>query len=126
VLLQQQIDIEHELIVGAHLDDQFGAVVVVGAGGTLVHVLDDVQLRLAPVSVATAEDMLRRLRLWPVLSGARGRSAIDVGATATTIARFSQIAAAIGADLHDLEINPLGIERVTGRPIAVDARGTVG
>jgi acetyl-CoA synthetase (ADP-forming) len=124
-LVQEMAKGEAELIVGARRDPQFGPVVLVGFGGIMVEVLEDVQLALAPVSLQQAEAMLRRLRLWPVLSGARGRPPLDVARVADVIARVSWLAADLGACFGDLEINPLLVRRAGEGAIAVDARGTI-
>ena len=64
-----------ELIVGLERDPMFGPTVLVGSGGILAEILDDVAIRLAPVDRATALAMLDELRSAPILAGARGRSA---------------------------------------------------
>ena len=125
VFVQEQVKGKIELLVGARFDEQFGPVIVAGAGGTFVHVFDDVQLRLAPVSIAQAESMLRGLRMWPILAGERGQRAIDISATARTISKLSEIAVILGDRLRELEINPLMIDDRSGQPIAVDARGSL-
>ena len=69
-----------ELILGAKRDPQFGSVVAVGAGGGLVELMNDVQVALAPLSADTAEAMLKRLRVWPLLQGFRGQPRRDIAA----------------------------------------------
>jgi acetyl-CoA synthetase (ADP-forming) len=124
-LVQEMAKGDAELIVGARRDPQFGPVVLVGFGGIMVEVLEDVQVALAPVSPLDAEAMLRRLRLWPILDGARGRPALDVARIADVVARVSWLAADLGTRLVDLEINPLLVRRAGEGAIAVDARGTI-
>ena len=51
-----------ELIVGARQDARFGPVVLVGLGGTLVEVLEDTALALAPIDEASARRLLESLR----------------------------------------------------------------
>ena len=51
-----------ELIVGMERDPQFGPAVLVGLGGVLAEVLDDVAIRLAPVIATAAREMLDELR----------------------------------------------------------------
>ena len=62
-----------ELILGARRDPVFGPVVMVGLGGIFAEVFHDVALQTAPVSEAQALAMLRSLRSFPLLDGARGR-----------------------------------------------------
>jgi len=116
---------ELELIVGAKRDPQFGPTVLIGAGGVMVELLDDIQIALAPVSAETAEALLRRLRIWPLLSGFRGRPVLDLAAVVDTIVRVSDLAASLGERLIELDINPL-LVRAAGKGVsAVDARAVI-
>lgn len=95
-----------ELIVGLKRDPQFGPAVMVGLGGILAEVLDDVSIRLAPVDHATALAMLDDLRGRRLLTGVRGRPAADRDAVAALIVAL----AAIGTQRHDLlevDLNPV-------------------
>ena len=114
-----------ELIVGCRWDAQFGAVVVVGSGGVLVEILNDVQMAVAPVSAAHAQRLIQRLRIAPILAGARGRPAADIAALADTIARLSELAAALGPRLTELDINPLLVREAGRGAIALDGRATL-
>jgi hypothetical protein len=95
-----------ELIVGARWERRFGPLVLVGLGGIHAETLRDVQVALAPVDAATAEELLRGLRGAPLLSGARGRPAVDMAACAEAVAALSRVAAA-HPELAELEVNPL-------------------
>jgi acetyltransferase len=89
-LVQQQVTAGVELLLGATRDHNFGPVVTVGIGGTMVEVIKDVALRLAPVSVEVAAGMLGELKAQQLLDGYRGSVAIDRNALARFIARFSK------------------------------------
>ena len=125
VVVQAMARGEAELIIGARRDPDWGPQVLVGFGGILVEVLRDVQTACAPVSAGMAEAMLRRLTMWPVLAGVRGRPALDVAALADVVARLSWLAADMGERLDDLEINPIILGRVGEGCVAVDGRGTI-
>lgn len=112
-----------ELILGLRHDAQFGPMVLAGFGGIHAELLDDTALAPAPVSAARAEAMLRGLRLWPLLDGARGQPRLDVVAAADAIARLSWLGHDLGSRLAELDINPL-IVAVRGA-VAVDARATI-
>jgi acetyl-CoA synthetase (ADP-forming) len=126
VTVQPMIAGDAELIVGVRGDPSFGPQVLVGFGGVLVEVLRDVQSAGAPVSAHEAEAMLRRLTMWPVLGGTRGRPALDVAAVVDVIVRMSYLAADLGPRLVDLEVNPLIVRAAGGGAVAVDGRGTIG
>ena len=91
---------------------------MVGVGGILTEVLDDVAIRLAPVSMATARSMLDELRGSRLLDGVRGRPAVDRSAVAELIVGLSRL----GIDRPDLaavDLNPV-IAMPSGA-VAVDA-----
>lgn len=114
-----------ELIIGCRWDPQFGPVVIMGSGGVLVEILNDVQMAVAPISAAHAQRLIARLRIAPVLAGVRGRPAADIAALADTIAKLSTLAAALGPRLAELDINPLLVRETGAGVIALDARATL-
>ncbi len=124
-VIQPMIHGGTELIIGCRWDDQFGPVVIVGSGGVLVEILNDVQMAVAPISAAHASRLIARLRIAPVLAGARGRPPADMTALADTIARVSELAAALGPRLTELDINPLLVRESGAGVIALDARATL-
>lgn len=108
-----------ELIVGSRCDPRFGPIALVGLGGIHAELLRDVAVALAPVDETVAEELILSLRGAPLLTGARGRPPLDVGAAARVTAALSEIAAA-HPELAEVEINPL---LVTAREaVALDAR----
>ncbi|MEV6717901.1 acetate--CoA ligase family protein [Lentzea sp. NPDC051208] len=109
-VLEEMDTREHsvELIIGAKRDHSFGPVVLVGAGGVHAELFADTAIELAPVTPATARDMLARLVSAPLLSGWRGAPAPDVAALAEVIAQVSQTLAA-RPDLAEIELNPVRV-----------------
>jgi len=61
-----------ETILGVKIDPAFGPVVLFGLGGIFVEVLGDVTQRLAPFGVEEAHEMMREVKGFPLLDGARG------------------------------------------------------
>lgn len=107
-----------ELIVGLRRDPQFGPVVLVGLGGTLTEVLDDVAIRLAPIDSATAGSMLAELRGARLLDGVRGGRPIDRAAVAAMLVTLGRLGLE-RPDLLEVDLNPV-IASETGA-VAVDA-----
>ncbi len=107
VLVARQVVPVAELIVGVKRDPLFGPVIAVGWGGIMVEVVRDAALRLPPISPEAAEEMLRGLRLAPVLEGARGRPRGDIRAAADVVTRVSRLALDLGDRLQALDVNPL-------------------
>lgn len=94
-----------EVIVGALRHETFGPLVSVGLGGVLAEVLEDVVFAIAPVSTATALDMIDRLRARRLLDGFRGAPPADVPSLAEIVSRVSRGVA--GHSVDEFEINPL-------------------
>jgi acyl-CoA synthetase (NDP forming) len=118
LLVEPMADDGLELLVGLRRDPSFGPCVVVGLGGVLAEVLDDVAIRLAPVTLETAQAMLDELRAARMLGGTRGRPAIDRNAVAELVVELS----ALGMerpDLVEVDLNPV-IASAIGA-LAVDA-----
>ena len=80
-----------ELIVGISRDPVFGPVVMVGMGGIYAEILKDVAVQVAPVSEDEARRMIRSLKMFPLLDGARGQPKADVAAAARMVARLSRV-----------------------------------
>jgi acetate---CoA ligase (ADP-forming) len=112
-----------ELLAGARRDPRFGPLVVVGAGGIHAETLRDVAVALAPVDDATAEELIRSLASAPLLTGARGRPALDVAAAARALAALSRFAAA-HPEGAEVEVNPLLVRR--DGAVGLDARIVLG
>jgi len=79
---------------------------MVGLGGVLAEVLDDVAIRLAPVTREIALDMLDGLRGARILDGARGAAGVDREAIADLIVGVAAFAAA-RPDVLEIDLNPV-------------------
>jgi len=95
-----------ELIAGMKRDPQFGPIVVVGLGGVLTEVLDDVVLGLAPLSRHDAGTMLDRLRGASLLDGVRGGPAIDRDAIVDILQAIGRLAIE-RPDIQEIDLNPI-------------------
>jgi len=108
-----------EAIVGYREDPVVGPLVMVGAGGILAELYNDVVLRLAPVTEAEALEMVGRVKGFAVLRGYRGLPRGDLQALARAVAAMSRLALLAGRPLREAEANPV-IVRGQG-VVAVDA-----
>jgi acyl-CoA synthetase (NDP forming) len=95
-----------ELILGIRRDPLFGASVLVGLGGVLAEVLDDVAIRLAPVTPRVAMSMLDDLRGRQVLDGVRGRRGIDRAAIAEMLVALGRLGVE-RPDVLEVDLNPV-------------------
>jgi acetyltransferase len=112
-----------ELIVGLERDPMFGPAVLVGSGGILAEILDDVAIRLAPIDRAAAFAMLDELRSAPILAGARGRPPVDRTALADAIVAVARLGLD-RPDIAEIDLNP--VIASAGGAVAVDALVVLG
>ncbi len=119
-----------EMIVGASLDPTFGHVVVCGAGGTLVEILQDTTCRLTPVALREAGEMIDELHCARRLRGFRGAPPLDEPGLRDIIQRVSALVDTC-PEIVELDLNPVivtatGVHvvdvRVRVRPLGPPAR----
>lgn len=109
VLVQEMVNSGQEVLIGVSGDPTFGPVLTVGVGGIYVEILKDVAFRLPPVAKEEAVEMLRELRTYKLLTGARGGAAADIDALAAAIERVSWLALDLQDKVQELDINPLRV-----------------
>lgn len=107
-----------EILIGLRRDPVYGATLTLGLGGVTAELLADTVTLVAPVTGPEIAAALRRLRLWPLLDGWRGRPRADTGAAVEAALALQAMMAGDPA-LVEIEINPL-ILREKGA-VAVDA-----
>ncbi|MGI9395374.1 MAG: acetate--CoA ligase family protein, partial [Boseongicola sp.] len=118
-LLEEMVgDTIAEVLLGARRDPVYGATMTLGLGGVETELLQDTVTLILPVTDQETDATLRRLQLWPLLDGYRGRDKADVAAIIDVAKKIQQLMAS-DPDLIEIEINPLMV-RKTGA-IAVDA-----
>lgn len=107
-----------ELIVGGQRDPVFGPAVLVGLGGILAEVLDDVAVLLAPVGEAEVRRRLLGLRGAAILRGVRDRPGVDLDALAALVAGVAQVLVD-DPSVAEIDLNP--VIAWAGGVVAVDA-----
>lgn len=117
-ILQKQAT-GREILVGLKRDPQFGHVVACGAGGIYTEVLRDVAWEMIPVDGATAENMVKFLKIYPLLKGTRGEAGTDIFGLCELIERISFLAQMV-PEITELDINPIMVSQAGC--LAVDAR----
>jgi acetyl coenzyme A synthetase (ADP forming)-like protein len=119
IVLEPMIGDGVEMMVGGTIDASFGPVVVCGSGGTLVELLHDTALRLAPLSETGAAEMLDEIRGVARLRGVRGAERLDESAFRRVLLHVSALLDAC-PEIAELDLNPVIVLRRGA--IAVDAR----
>lgn len=118
ILIQKMIS-GMELFCGAKREGKFGHLVMAGMGGIFIEVFKDVATSLVPVSELEAETMIRSLKSYKIMKGARGSKGIDEEAFKKVITSLSGLLAE-APEIFEMDINPL-----LGTPdkiVAVDSR----
>jgi acetyl coenzyme A synthetase (ADP forming)-like protein len=123
ILVQAMIRNGIEMMVGAVRQGAFGHAVMCGSGGTLVELLHDVALRLAPLTPSKVAGMLDELRGTRLLRGFRGAAPLDEAALAQTVLRVSELVG-LCPEIVELDLNPVIV--TTHGAVAVDARIRLG
>ena len=95
-----------EVLIGLSRDPQFGPVIAFGLGGIYTEVLRDVALRVAPIERAEADAMIRSIRAFPILAGARGQQPCDLAALADLLVTVSQLPFRY-PEIAELDLNPV-------------------
>jgi acetyltransferase len=106
IYLAKMIERGEEVILGAKRDPSFGPVIMFGLGGIYVEIFKDVSFRVAPFGEQTALDMIREIKAYPILSGARGTKPRDIPKLQDALIRLGQLINDIPA-ISELDINPM-------------------
>ncbi len=126
-VLSERFLVEHmasqvvaEIIVGVQRDAQFGLSLTVGAGGILVELLQDAQTLLFPVSRDEVLGALQSLKVWPLLTGFRGKPPGDTEALLDAVMAIAAYAQAHAHALLELDVNPVLVLPAGRGVLAVD------
>jgi len=109
-----------EVLMGMTRDEQFGPVITFGLGGVFVEIMKDVSQRIAPLTKHDVDTMVRSIRSYAILTGARGGRAADIESLKDTIFRIAQIALDF-PEISELEVNPVMVGDEGKGTYAVDA-----
>jgi acyl-CoA synthetase (NDP forming) len=107
VLVAEQVAAPVEMAFGLVRDPGFGSFVMVAVGGTMIELLGDAQLAMAPVDHDTATSRIDALTLSRVLDGHRGQPACDRAALVDAFVRVGRLAADLGPFIAEMDINPV-------------------
>lgn len=110
-----------EVLLGYRFDPDAGPLVMLAAGGIWAEVMRDRSLRLAPVTLDTAREMVQEVRFLQSLTGLRGRPKGDLDALAHAVVALSQLGLRPDLKVAEAEINPLMVMPEGQGVLAVDA-----
>jgi len=119
VLVSEFVSGGVEMLVGVSQDALFGPVITVGVGGIFTEVFGDATFRVPPFDDNEARRALRELKGYKLLEGIRGSAAADIDALVDTIMNLQRLALDLGAEVRELDINPLVVR--PRHAVALDA-----
>ena len=108
-----------EVIIGMSKDAQFGPVLMFGLGGIWVEILKDVSFRIAPLTKKDAEEMIKEITGYPVLTGYRGQEPVDVSNLEDFLLKVSDFVT-MNPVVKEIDLNP--VFAYSDGAVAVDAR----
>jgi len=108
VLVCKQADEGLEVIVGALDDAVFGPIIMFGLGGIFTEVLKDVSFRAAPLRRRDAEEMIREIKAYPILQGARGQTGCDINKLIDLLLNVSDMVMK-QPEIKELDLNPVRV-----------------
>lgn len=118
LLIEEQIQGGVELVVTVRRSDPIGYLLTVGAGGTLVEVLNDTRSLLLPAARTDVRHALQQLRIGHLLRGHRGGQPLAIDSVLDVIDALTRMVS-IDPGIVEIEINPLIVG--AHRAVAVDA-----
>lgn len=122
VLIERMVEgVVAEWLVGCKHDATFGPVTLAGPGGTLVELIDEVEIRLAPTAAETAEGMLDGRASGSLLAGARGKPPGDRAALGRAVEALSRLFAEHADLIAEIEVNPVMVLADGKGAVAADA-----
>jgi len=110
IVVQPQIDEAQELILGFKRDSSFGAILMVGLGGIYAEVFKEVNMSLSDLDLKQAKELLKSLKIYPILKGARGKEGYDINNLAKAIVNLARLANE-HPEIKELDINPVFVQR---------------
>lgn len=108
-----------EAIVGLIHDPTFGPSLMLGLGGILTELYEDVAFRVAPITEADARDMISQLRARRLFEGFRGMAA-GPEAISSVLLAVSRLAEDLGSYIEQMDLNPVIV--YAHRAVVVDAK----
>ena len=121
VIIQEMVKGSREMVCGVATDPQYGPMVMFGLGGVFIEVMKDVTFRMAPLTDIDADEMIRGVKAYQLLQGARGTTPAQIDQLRECLLRISQLVQDFPS-ITELDINPLIISEKNGEGIAVDGR----
>lgn len=94
-----------ETILGITNDDKAGHMIMFGLGGIFVEIFKDVNFKLVPITDEEAMRMIRSVKSYEMLTGARGRKPVNIDFIKENLLRLSQLSEDFPV-FREIDLNP--------------------
>jgi len=122
VLIAPMLKPGREIIIGVTEDPQFGHALMFGLGGIFVEILKDVTFRIIPIEEKDAWAMIKSIKGYPILAGARGEAPADMKAIVDMMLKVSQLINDLKDYIKEMDLNPVFVYPEGEGAVIVDAR----
>jgi hypothetical protein len=107
ILVQEMLK-GNEVALGMKKDSQFGPVLMFGLGGIFIEIIKDVSFRVAPLNKEEAMGMIKEIKGFKILEGARGRKKVDLDKIVEIIVSISNLSMK-EENIQSIDFNPVMI-----------------
>ena len=121
VLIEPMAPPGREMIVGMTRDAQFGPMMLIGLGGIFAEIMDDVVLAPPTDDVDAVRRQIAGLKGAAILRGARGQAPGDIDALAELVVKLAKFVTTDGADIAEIDLNPVLVHQRGDGVSVVDA-----
>jgi len=121
VTIQRMVKGGIETIAGVTQDPSFGPLIMFGLGGIYTELLNDVAIRLHPLTDLDAKELVRAIKMAKLFEGFRGSPPSDVPALEDLLLRLSALVEDI-PQINELDLNPVKVMPQGEGYWVVDAR----
>lgn len=105
-ILVQEMFYGNEVAIGMNRDDQFGPTIMFGLGGIFIEILKDVSLRVAPISKNEALEMIKEIKGFKILDGARGNKKANINSLVDILVNVSNLSLK-EEQIKSIDFNPI-------------------
>ena len=120
-LVQEMVSDGIEVFVGVAHHSGFGHVLAVGLGGVELELQDDTALRMLPLREGDAEQMIAEIRGAARFEAFRRRPAYDTKSLTACLYTISELIAATGDVIREIDLNPIKLLPAGEGCVIVDA-----
>jgi len=106
ILVEKMMPSGLESIIGLITEPGFGSVIMVGLGGILTELFEDVTFRLAPINEKEAEKAIKSLKASKLFYGYREQSPVDINALINLLVKISRVPEWFN-NIEQIDLNPV-------------------